>query len=241
MRIPVSADAALAVDKSAPSASAGFSRRPKLPRGITMVELMISAAIGVLILIALYNTFSMSLGSFVKGSGRLEAVRTARTVMERLRRDISEGVDLFKAFQPSGIAGTGMRGLMFNKYVYDAATGVPSLGTDSSPVTEDIRYERSGSAPYKLLRYAPGGSIRRIADNIEDIAFSIYHITLKGGSEKKFTAVRIELTLKLDGKNAFGTTETFRTTVVPRCEAAWARQPNWVRNFTGNTLVITHN
>lgn len=206
-----------------------------------MVELMIAAAIGVLILIALYKAFSMGLGSFVKGSGRLDAMRTARTVMERLRRDVSEGVDLFKAFQPPGIAGIGMRGLMFNKYVYDSATGVPSIGSDSNPVTEDIRYERSGTAPYRLVRYAPDGSTRRIADNIEDIAFSIYHITLKGGSEKKFTAVRIELTLKLSGRNAFGSTETFRTTVVPRSEAAWARQPNWVRNFTGNTLVINHN
>lgn len=214
-------------------------------RAFTFAELMIALAAGSLLLVAVWSGLSGGLKSFTKGTGRLENMRTGRSVLHRIRTEIAAATARIVPFQPTGIAGSTMRGIEFTRLALDSS-GLPQLDGSNAEKEETVTIERSSSVTsgggYDVYMQVDGGSKIRIGTRITDIGFSVFHVTLKGGSMKKFTAVRVELTLPSEeGGGILSPTQVLRTTAVPRFEASWARQPNWVRNITGNTLVISHN
>ncbi|PKK89448.1 MAG: hypothetical protein CVV64_14305 [Candidatus Wallbacteria bacterium HGW-Wallbacteria-1] len=214
-------------------------------RAFTFAELMIGLAAASLLLTAVWTGLSGGLKSFTKGTGRLENMRTSRSILHRIRTEIAAATAHLVPFQPSGIAGSTMRGIEFRRIALDPVTRLPRIDPGNTEIEETVTIMRASAASgggYDLLMQVDGGQSVRIGSRITDIGFSVYHVGLLGGSLKKFSALRVELTLPAEeGGGILGPTQVLRTTVVPRFQASWARQPNWVRNITGNTLVINHN
>lgn len=60
----------------------------KKKRGFTLIEAMVVAAIGAVILGTMYKTFSSGVRSSMKGTDQLESIRAASTLFAELRKDL---------------------------------------------------------------------------------------------------------------------------------------------------------
>jgi prepilin-type N-terminal cleavage/methylation domain-containing protein len=59
-------------------------------RGFTLIEMMVTVVIWIVVLLALYSVFDMSITAFRYGNNKVEAVESARLGLEKMEREIRQ-------------------------------------------------------------------------------------------------------------------------------------------------------
>lgn len=197
-------------------------------RGFTLVEILVATAIVALLITSAISFLQGGLKGFKKGSDRLETMKTCRNVLERLRKDIREGVNKFEVVEPEASATPKPYILKFDKFELDEE-GYPVV-QDGEFKEVQVTYEFDDAK--RVLVRSLDGDTRTVAKNIDEISFSLLNFTLASNNEK-ILAVMIEISAEVD----FEVTK-FRTVVMPRYIAKWAEEPDWVINSIANTLTL---
>lgn len=205
----------------------------RTPRGFTLIEMLVAAAIAAFILSSAYYLLSGALRGFQKGTDRLDAMRTCRKALDHVRKDVQEAVGNI-VVEETGFAENYL--LKINKFEFDE-DGYPKLDPDSATglmgITVEYLYSDSNLTRTEIS--PDGGETSRIiAKNIDDLDFGLQKITLDT-TEETIVAVRFAVMKEVD----VGDSKKeiwFRTIAVPRYMAGWAEQPNWVINSIVNKI-----
>jgi type II secretory pathway component PulJ len=72
-------------------------------RGFTIIEMMITVVIWIVVLLALYSVFDMSITAFRVGNNKVEAVESARLGLEKMEREIRQAYVLDRSVDPNKI------------------------------------------------------------------------------------------------------------------------------------------
>jgi type IV pilus assembly protein PilW len=157
----------------------GRSRERRLPEldstrlrnpGFTLIEVLISLAIGMVVLAALYAVFTIQNKNFAKQDQIAEMQQIARTAMDSMAREITmAGYDPNKSLPTpapanAAITAAGATSLSFTS----------DLNGDSDTVdaNESVTYAFDG-ANYRITRNTGGGA-QPFAENIQGLTFTYY-------------------------------------------------------------------
>ena len=190
--------------------------------GFALPELLVVVTIMVVVLLALYSIFDMSIKVFSFGNNKTEAVENARVGLGKMEREIRAAYPQDKAATPSNdtlfttwtansIAfGNDLDG---NRKIQCASGGSPPCETVSYGV-----YLPAGSSGYALGRVnALGGAPEPVAEFVDYASAADTGLKLRyfqkdgtsevfpGGDEKSIAMVRIELRVKVQRGTQPGT------------------------------------
>lgn len=136
--------------------------------GFTLIELMISLAIGMIVLGAIYTVFTIQNKHFTNQEQIAEMQQIARTAMDVMIREISmAGYDPNKWLPTPIPANAGITSAALTSLAFTADLNANSVTTDSN---ENVTYAFD-SANYRITRNTGGGA-QPFAENIEDLAFT---------------------------------------------------------------------
>lgn len=158
----------------------GRGRKPKLSptnlnrqgriSGFTLLELLISLAIGMIVLGAIYTVFTMQNKHFTSQEQIAEMQQIARTTMDVMIREISmAGYDPNKWLPTPIPANAGITSAAATSLAFTADLNENGVTTDAN---ENVTYAFD-SANYRITRNTGGGA-QPFAENIEDLAFTYY-------------------------------------------------------------------
>ena len=202
-------------------------------RGFTLVELLVAALIASFILGSAYYLLSGALKSVVKGTDKLEAMRTCRNALEHVRRDVQEAVGNI-IVEETGFEENYL--LKINQFERNDK-GYPKLdpGSDTGFAVLTVEYLYDEVNIIRTVKTADGLESKRVVGKkIDDLNFSIQEIDI-ATTGNKIPAVMVEVMKEIDVEDSEKEI-WFRTVAVPRYMAKWAVQPNWVINSIANKI-----
>jgi Tfp pilus assembly protein PilW len=199
-------------------------------RGFTLMEMMITTIIWIVVLFALYGVFDMSITAFISGNNKVEAGESARLGLERMEREIRQAyafdrangnTDLFEIWTPTQIRfgndldGDGKSGPTAGEcpgintcelitYSVDADTGTlmrTSGGFAPQPMVENVDYFDAANTGLSFQYFQLDGTTE-VVPGVDD--------------EADVGAVRIQLTVTVDGGHFPDGTQTLTTDVALR-------------------------
>ena len=201
--------------------------------GLTMLEMIITLVVMVPVLMALYSVFDMSLTAFRVGNNKVEAVEEARLGVERMEREIRQAyafnrgatptpdTRLFEIWTPTQIRfGNDLDG--------DRKSGPTAGECPDINACELISYSLDAGTG-TLMRTTGSFAPQPMVENAEDIdgdgeALNFTYFQLDGttevvpgvGDEADIGAVRIQLTVRVEGGNVQDSTQILTTDVALR-------------------------
>lgn len=158
-------------------------------KGYTLIELLISMAIGLAIIGVLASTFVMQRDTFDMQEQIMEAVQTARATMDMMTREIR-----MAGYDPTGV---GFNGITYDTSQLRILADLDGDGTTTGP-NEDITYAYYDETD-QLKRKTGNGYFQPFADNIQTFTFTYLNSAL--GSTSATTdirAVRISITARTE-------------------------------------------
>jgi competence protein ComGC len=199
-------------------------------RGFTLMEMLITTIIWIVVLMALYSVFDMSITAFRVGNNEVEAVEEARVGLERMEREIrqayafdraNDNTALFATWTPTQItfgndldgdrksgptAGEcpGINACELISYSVDAGTGTlmrTTGGFPPQPMVENVAYVDANDTGLRFQYFQLDGTTEVVPGV---------------GNEADVGAVRIELEVRVDGGNVQDSTQTLTTDVALR-------------------------
>ena len=202
-------------------------------RGFTLMEMMITTIIWIVVLMALYSVFDMSITAFRVGNNEVEAVEEARMGLERMEREIRQAYAFDRAndntvlFEPWNA--TNATQITFgNDLDGDRKSGSTAGECPNINACELISYSVDAGTG-TLMRTSGGFPPQPMVENVEDIdgdgeALSFTYFQSDGttevvpgvGLEEDIGAVRIELEVRVEGGNVQDSTQTLTTDVALR-------------------------
>ena len=158
-------------------------------KGYTLIELLISMAIGLAIIGVLASTFVMQRNTYDVQEQSMEAVQTARATMDMMTREIR-----MAGYDPTGV---GFNGITYDTSQLRILADLDGDGTTTGP-NEDITYAYYDETD-QLKRKTGNGYFQPFADNIQTFTFTYLNSAL--GSTSATTdirAVRISITARTE-------------------------------------------
>jgi Tfp pilus assembly protein PilW len=212
-------------------------------RGFTLMEMTVTTIIWIVVLMALYSVFDMSITAFRVGNNKVEAVEGARLGLERMEREIRQAYVLDRANSPQvfEIWDPTLDRIRFGNDL-DGSKGIACPNTATPPQCERIGYQvyqPAGGTTYALGRSnSVAGTLQPVVEDIDyvsatdtGLAFT-YCERLQGAdavpndncltgfdvatSEETISMVRIQLRVRVDGGNVQDSTQTLTTDVALR-------------------------
>jgi Tfp pilus assembly protein PilW len=205
-------------------------------RGFTLMEMMITTIIWIVVLFALYGVFDMSITAFRVGNNKVEAVEGARLGLERMEREIRQAYAFNRGATPTPDTrlfepwnATNATQIRFGNdldgdrksgptagecpninacelisYSVDAGTGTlmrTSGGFPQQPMVEDVDYVDANNTGLRFQYFQLDGTTEVVPGV---------------GNEADIGAVRIQLSVRVDGGNLQDSTQTLTTDVALR-------------------------
>jgi len=161
----------------------------KTERGFSLIELLISMAIGLSLIAAISSTFMIQRDSYNIQEQIIEATQTARVALNMLSREIHTA-----GYDPTG---AGFYGITYNSDELRILADLDADGTTGGS-NEDITYQYHSD--YSQIRRKTGnGSFQPFAENIQNFTFEYLDST---GNATTSTAsirqMRISVTAKTE-------------------------------------------
>ncbi|MBU3981377.1 MAG: prepilin-type N-terminal cleavage/methylation domain-containing protein [Proteobacteria bacterium] len=161
--------------------------------GFTLIEMLISMAIGMIIIIALSSTFLLQRDAYDDQEQIAEMVQTARAAMDMMTREIRmAGYDPAGTMQRSDPTGAKFVGIPYdaNKLqIYADLNG----DEDTDDSHEYIKYTMDSDYPFEIRRDTGGGR-QEFALNIQTFTFS--YLDSSGNATTTTSDIRqIEITI----------------------------------------------
>lgn len=144
-------------------------------RGFTLTEMMTTTMIFLVVLLALFGIFDMSLKVFSYGNNKVNAVENARVGMEKMEREIRQ------AYAPSAAQ-------MFDTWTstqirfgndLDGNGVIACPNTSSPPKCEKIWYRLNGTT-LQRDNTGTGATFQPVAEHVQSLTFTYYD---RGGNE----------------------------------------------------------
>jgi len=158
--------------------------RPGREGGFTLIELLVSMTMGVVVLGAVGSLVVSAMKDQPKISERAQDITTARWVLERLTREIRDGIRVDKATSSS---------VSFETYVrHTACGGTTLLASTATPIKCEVTYACTTTACSRT-EAAPGvytGKATRIFEGIDSSSVFAY-----SPSAKEATFVKVTLNM----------------------------------------------
>ena len=155
---------------------------PKLQEdgGFTLIELMVSIAIGLVVLASVATTFTSQTRAYSAQEQINQMEQNLRGALDIMSREIK-----MAGYKPNGGTVTGVvsyssTGLTIQADL-DGDGAVLASGTGSSTAYEQIVYAYD-SANKKITRQVGDGSVTTLADNISAFSFTYYQSQSSGGA-----------------------------------------------------------
>jgi prepilin-type N-terminal cleavage/methylation domain-containing protein len=144
--------------------------------GFTMIEMMVTAMIMVVVLMALYSIFDMSVRMFSVGSNKVEAAESARLGLEKMEREIraaypvdaSDPAKGFLFFSANGVSPPAAAAMPTASQITFGNELVGAVGTDTAPKIlcgtpcEYITYKLTDDASNAPCTAPPPCTLRRV-------------------------------------------------------------------------------
>jgi Tfp pilus assembly protein PilW len=198
--------------------------------GFTLMEMMITTIIWIVVLFALASVFDMSITAFRVGNNEVEAGEEARMGLERMEREIrqayafdraNDNTTLFATWTPTQISFANdldgdrksgptagecpnINACELISYSVDAGTGTlmrTSGGFPQQPMVENAAYVDANNTGLRFQYFQLDGTTEVVPGV---------------GNEADIGAVRIQLTVRVDGGNLQDSTQTLTTDVALR-------------------------
>jgi type IV pilus assembly protein PilW len=157
--------------------------KSKITAGFTIVELLISMSLGMIILFAVYNIFTIHNIHFKTQASNLEMIQNASYGLESVSREIN-----IAGFNPTGTLPrcqgtntatntpcTGLTSITSSAVSYSAdLNGNGDLTTGSANPDENITFEVYTEGGVTYLGRTANGSIQPVVENISALSFLYY-------------------------------------------------------------------
>ncbi len=190
-----------------------MKRRSLQEDGFTLVEMMVTIAVMIVVMFALYSVFDMTVRVFMFANDKVEAVENARLGIERMEREIRAAYPYDK---PSG-----------DEHLFDGmGTTRVTFGNDRGSgdryvdqATEEITYGLSSTGPpYTLQRAVGAGTPQPVVEYIGEFddgtpGLRFEYLKRSGtdlvatSAEPEVEAVRITIVVDKDGRRQEITTD----------------------------------
>jgi prepilin-type N-terminal cleavage/methylation domain-containing protein len=215
-------------------------------RGFTLIEMMITTIIWIVVLMALYSVFDMSITAFRVGNNKVEAVEGARLGLERMEREIRQAYVLDRASGPQVFetsADWSPTQIRFGNDL-DGSKSIECPNTATPPQCERIGYQvydppSTPAGDYALGRSnSAAGTLQPAVGDVDyvsatDTGLAFTYCQRVDGtdtvpndncltgfdvatSEETINMVRIQLRVRVDGGNVQDSTQTLTTDVALR-------------------------
>jgi len=143
-----------------------FTRHGRIG-GFTLLELLISLAIGMIVLGAIYTVFTMQNKHFTSQEQIAEMQQIARTTMDVMTREIT-----MAGYDPNNDSNAGITAATATSLAFTA--NLDSSNKVTTDPNENVTYAFD-SANYRITRNTGGGA-QPFAENIEELAFAYYKV-----------------------------------------------------------------
>jgi prepilin-type N-terminal cleavage/methylation domain-containing protein len=138
-----------------------MKRRSLQEDGFTLVEMMVTIAVMIVVMFALYSVFDMTVRVFMFANDKVEAVENARLGLERMEREIRAAYPYEK---PSGDEQL-FDGMGTTRITFGNDRGIGDRYIDQA--TEEIAYGLSATGPpYTLQRAVGSGTPQPVVEYI---------------------------------------------------------------------------
>jgi prepilin-type N-terminal cleavage/methylation domain-containing protein len=190
-----------------------MKRRSLQEDGFTLVEMMVTIAVMIVVMFALYSVFDMTVRVFMFANDKVEAVENARLGLERMEREIRAAYPYDK---PSGDEQL-FDGMGTTRITFGNDRGIGDRYIDQA--TEEIAYGLSATGPpYTLQRAVGSGTPQPVVEYIgefDDGTPGLRFVYLKRSgtdlvvtsAEPEIEAVRITNVVDKDGRRQEITTD----------------------------------
>jgi prepilin-type N-terminal cleavage/methylation domain-containing protein len=190
-----------------------MKRRSLQEDGFTLVEMMVTIAVMIVVMFALYSVFDMTVRVFMFANDKVEAVENARLGLERMEREIRAAYPYDK---PSGDEQL-FDGMGTTRITFGNDRGIGDRYIDQA--TEEIAYGLSATGPpYTLQRAVGSGTPQPVVEYIgefDDGTPGLRFVYLKRSgtdlvvtsAEPEIEAVRITIVVDKDGRRQEITTD----------------------------------
>jgi prepilin-type N-terminal cleavage/methylation domain-containing protein len=190
-----------------------MKRRSLQEDGFTLVEMMVTIAVMIVVMFALYSVFDMTVRVFMFANDKVEAVENARLGLERMEREIRAAYPYEK---PSGDEQL-FDGMGTTRITFGNDRGIGDRYIDQA--TEEIAYGLSATGPpYTLQRAVGSGTPQPVVEYIgefDDGTPGLRFVYLKRSgtdlvvtsAEPEIEAVRITIVVDKDGRRQEITTD----------------------------------
>jgi prepilin-type N-terminal cleavage/methylation domain-containing protein len=190
-----------------------MKRRSLQEDGFTLVEMMVTIAVMIVVMFALYSVFDMTVRVFMFANDKVEAVENARLGLERMEREIRAAYPYEK---PSGDEQL-FDGMGTTRITFGNDRGIGDRYIDQA--TEEIAYGLSATGPpYTLQRAVGSGTPQPVVEYIgefDDGTPGLRFVYLKRSgtdlvatsAEPEIKAVRNTIVVDNDGRRQEITTD----------------------------------
>ncbi len=125
-------------------------------KGVTLIEVLITAAILAFIVTGVYTVFGVGDLSWKSDVGWLDLQQQARLVMDGMERELRQSRDTDMTISNAG-----------SQVQFRVITDIT---TNPAAFSDFISYYLSGT---QLIREYPGGTVKVLADNVDSLSFSL--------------------------------------------------------------------
>ena len=178
----------------------GANSNARIDRGFTLIELMVSIALGLVVLASVATTFTSQTRAYSAQEQINQMEQNLRGALDIMSREI-----MMAGYKPNGgtvngIVSYSSTGLTIQADI-DGSGAVLAAGTGSSTAYEQIVYAYD-SANKKITRQVGDGAVATLAENISAFSFTFYQSQSSGGAVATSAANIRQIKISMTGQTA---------------------------------------
>lgn len=178
----------------------GGNPRSRIDGGFTLIELMVSIAIGLVVLASVATTFTSQTRAYSTQEQLNQMEQNLRGALDIMSREIKMAGYKPNSGTVNGVVSYSSTALTIQADI-DGSGDVLASGTGSSTAYEQIAYAYD-SGNKKITRQVGDGAVTTLAENIAAFSFTFYQSQSSGGAAATSVANIRQIKISMTGKTA---------------------------------------